>query len=261
MGAAMVGMAMHGGVCPWAARSSCSPTTCGPSVRLAALSRAKCMFVFTHDSVGVGEDGPTHQPIEHLAALRAMPGLRLIRPADANETATRLAGGARRRGAHRAGAQPPVGAGARGHRRRPRWPGAPTCSTATTTPRWSSSAPAARCSVCVDAAATLRPSGRRARVVSMPVLGPVRRPARRLPGAVLPPRRPPALGRGRHHLRLGPLGRPLRRASTASAPRPRATWSSRKLGITADHVWPRRTPCPPDRSRPRTAERHVRSSR
>ena len=58
-----------------------------PAVRLAALSQAKVLFVFTHDSVGVGEDGPTHQPIEHLAALRATPGLAVIRPADANETA------------------------------------------------------------------------------------------------------------------------------------------------------------------------------
>ena len=58
-----------------------------PSVRLAAMMRAKVAFVWSHDSVGLGEDGPTHQPIEHLAALRAMPGLRLIRPADPNEVA------------------------------------------------------------------------------------------------------------------------------------------------------------------------------
>jgi transketolase len=58
-----------------------------PAVRLAALSRAKAVFVFTHDSVGVGEDGPTHQPVEQLATLRAMPDLQVIRPADANETA------------------------------------------------------------------------------------------------------------------------------------------------------------------------------
>jgi len=55
-------------------------------VRLAALSQYKTAFVWTHDSVGLGEDGPTHQPVEHLASLRAMPGLRMIRPADANET-------------------------------------------------------------------------------------------------------------------------------------------------------------------------------
>jgi len=57
-----------------------------PAVRLAALSQAKVLFVFTHDSVGVGEDGPTHQPVEHLATLRAIPDLQVIRPADANET-------------------------------------------------------------------------------------------------------------------------------------------------------------------------------
>ena len=58
-----------------------------PAVRLAALMQTKVCFVWTHDSVGVGEDGPTHQPIEQLASLRAMPGLRVIRPADANEVA------------------------------------------------------------------------------------------------------------------------------------------------------------------------------
>ena len=57
-----------------------------PAIRLASLSKAKVCFVFTHDSVGVGEDGPTHQPVEHLAALRAIPGLHVIRPADGNET-------------------------------------------------------------------------------------------------------------------------------------------------------------------------------
>ena len=57
------------------------------AVRLAALSEAQVIYSWTHDSVGLGEDGPTHQPIEQLAALRAMPGLRVIRPADANETA------------------------------------------------------------------------------------------------------------------------------------------------------------------------------
>ena len=57
-------------------------------MRLAAISEAKVIYSWTHDSVGVGEDGPTHQPIEHLASLRAMPGLRVVRPADANETAT-----------------------------------------------------------------------------------------------------------------------------------------------------------------------------
>jgi len=87
MGAAMVGMAMHGGVLPVGGTFFVFSDYMRPSVRLAALSRAKVVFVWSHDSVGLGEDGPTHQPVEHLASLRAMPGLRLIRPADANETA------------------------------------------------------------------------------------------------------------------------------------------------------------------------------
>ena len=57
-----------------------------PAIRLAALMRQPVIYIMTHDSIGLGEDGPTHQPIEHLAALRSMPGLRVIRPADANET-------------------------------------------------------------------------------------------------------------------------------------------------------------------------------
>ena len=60
-----------------------------PSIRLAALQKLPVTYVFTHDSIAVGEDGPTHEPIEHLAALRAIPGLTVIRPSDANETAVR----------------------------------------------------------------------------------------------------------------------------------------------------------------------------
>ena len=87
MAATMNGMALHGGVLPVGGTFLVFSDYCRPSVRLAALSRAKVIYSFTHDSVGVGEDGPTHQPIEHVAALRAIPGLRVIRPADANETA------------------------------------------------------------------------------------------------------------------------------------------------------------------------------
>jgi transketolase len=86
MGAAMVGMAMHGGVLPVGGTFFVFLDYMRPPVRLASMSRAKVCFVFTHDSVGVGEDGPTHQPVEHLATLRAIPGLQVIRPADANET-------------------------------------------------------------------------------------------------------------------------------------------------------------------------------
>lgn len=86
MGAAMVGMALHGGVIPVGGTFFVFADYMRPSIRLAALSKARCVFVFSHDSVGVGEDGPTHQPIEHLASLRAIPGLQVIRPADPNET-------------------------------------------------------------------------------------------------------------------------------------------------------------------------------
>jgi transketolase len=87
MAATMNGMALHGGVLPVGGTFLVFSDYCRPSVRLAALSRAKVIYSFTHDSVGVGEDGPTHQPVEHVTALRAIPGLRVIRPADANETA------------------------------------------------------------------------------------------------------------------------------------------------------------------------------
>ncbi|MEQ1699668.1 MAG: transketolase, partial [Ilumatobacteraceae bacterium] len=86
MGSAMVGMALHGGVLPAGGTFFVFLDYMRPPVRLAALSKAKVVFVFTHDSVGVGEDGPTHQPVEHVATLRAIPDLQVIRPADANET-------------------------------------------------------------------------------------------------------------------------------------------------------------------------------
>ncbi|MEY2444710.1 MAG: transketolase [Ilumatobacteraceae bacterium] len=86
MGSTMVGMALHGGIIPAGGTFFVFLDYMRPSVRLASLSRAKVVFVWTHDSVGVGEDGPTHQPVEQLATLRAIPGLQVIRPADANET-------------------------------------------------------------------------------------------------------------------------------------------------------------------------------
>jgi len=86
MGSVMVGMA-EGGLLPFGGTFFVFSDYMRPAVRVAALSRSKVAFVWSHDSIAVGEDGPTHQPVEHLAALRAMPGLRIIRPADANETA------------------------------------------------------------------------------------------------------------------------------------------------------------------------------
>jgi transketolase len=87
MGGTMNGMSAHGGVLPVGGTFFIFSDYMRPAVRLAAMSEYKEIFSYTHDSVGLGQDGPTHQPIEHLASLRAMPQMRLIRPADANETA------------------------------------------------------------------------------------------------------------------------------------------------------------------------------
>jgi transketolase len=87
MCAAVNGMAAHGGLAPFGSTFFCFVDYAKPAVRLAALSHAHSIFVFTHDSIGLGEDGPTHQPIEHLMMLRAVPKLTDFRPADANETA------------------------------------------------------------------------------------------------------------------------------------------------------------------------------
>ena len=87
MVAAMNGMALHGGVRPYGGTFLIFSDYAKPAIRLGALMGAPAVYVFTHDSVGLGEDGPTHQPVEQLAGLRAIPGLHVIRPADANETA------------------------------------------------------------------------------------------------------------------------------------------------------------------------------
>lgn len=87
MGGMMNGMALHGGVLPVGGTFFIFSDYMRGSVRLAALTQANVVYSWTHDSIGLGEDGTTHQPIEHLAALRAMPGLRVVRPADANEVA------------------------------------------------------------------------------------------------------------------------------------------------------------------------------
>jgi transketolase len=85
MGAIINGMAVHGGVIPYGGTFLIFSDYMRPAVRLSALSRYPSIWVYTHDSVGLGEDGPTHQPVEHLAALRAIPNLVVLRPADANE--------------------------------------------------------------------------------------------------------------------------------------------------------------------------------
>jgi transketolase len=86
MAAAMNGMALHGGVIPYSGTFLVFSDYCRPAIRLAALAGLRVIHVMTHDSIGLGEDGPTHQPVEHLAALRAMPNLSVFRPCDAVET-------------------------------------------------------------------------------------------------------------------------------------------------------------------------------
>jgi transketolase len=86
MGAVLNGMALHSGVRPYGGTFLVFADYMRPAIRLAALMRLPVIYVFTHDSIAVGEDGPTHQPVEHLASLRAIPGLTVIRPADGNET-------------------------------------------------------------------------------------------------------------------------------------------------------------------------------
>jgi transketolase len=85
MAAIATGLALHGGILPFAATFFTFSDYMRPSIRLAALSKAHVIYVWTHDSIGLGEDGPTHQPIEHLASLRAIPDMMLLRPADSNE--------------------------------------------------------------------------------------------------------------------------------------------------------------------------------
>lgn len=87
MGSILNGITLHGGTRPYGGTFLVFSDYMRPAVRLAALMKLPVIFVWTHDSIGLGEDGPTHQPIEHLAALRAIPGLDVVRPADANETA------------------------------------------------------------------------------------------------------------------------------------------------------------------------------
>ena len=114
MGAIVNGMAAHGGTLPYGATFLIFSDYMRPSIRLAALMGLHVIHVFTHDSIALGEDGPTHQPVEQLAGLRAIPNLTLIRPGRCQRNRGRVAGGARNsRSAGAAGTEPPVSADAR----------------------------------------------------------------------------------------------------------------------------------------------------
>ena len=166
MGAALVGMAQHGGTLPISGTFFVFSDYMRPSIRLAALSGAKACFVFTHDSVGVGEDGPTHQPVEHLAALRAIPGLHVVRPADGNETIQAWADIVRHDGPSALilsrqnirvvtdGSAVRLGAG--------------VVSDSDAAPEVVLIGTGSEVEVCVDAADRLREQGRNVRVVSLP---------------------------------------------------------------------------------------------
>jgi transketolase len=86
MAATMTGMALHGGLLPFGATFLSFSDYMRPSIRLAALSKTHVIYIWTHDSVAIGEDGPTHQPVEQLASLRAVPNMMILRPSDATET-------------------------------------------------------------------------------------------------------------------------------------------------------------------------------
>jgi len=166
MGSAMVGMALHGGVLPVGGTFFVFVDYMRPPVRLAALSGARVVFVFTHDSVAVGEDGPTHQPVEQLAGLRAMPDLHVLRPADANETSRAWEDAVAHDGPTvmilsrqdvrvvTDGSAIAAGAGVVGDD--------------TSDPDVILIGTGSEVSLCVDAADTLKASGRSVRVVSMP---------------------------------------------------------------------------------------------
>ena len=170
MGGVMNGMALHGGMLPLGGTFFVFSDYLRPAIRLAALSGAHVIYSFTHDSIGVGEDGPTHQPIEHLASLRAMPGLEVFRPADATETT-----GAWSAAVHASG---PV-ALCLSRQNLPVLEGSDAAKVATggyvlnpgvDRPDLVLVGTGSEVSLCVEAAAVLQGSGISARVVSMPSL-------------------------------------------------------------------------------------------
>jgi len=172
MGAVMTGMADHGGTLPVGGTFFVFSDYMRGAVRVAALSGAHVVYSWTHDSIGLGQDGPTHQPVEQLAAIRAMPGLRVIRPADANETAQAWRIGRRTRRPHRARPVPPGPACSRVHRR-PRPRGRAPRRLRTRRPGRRAGpgdllATGSEVPLCVDAARLLAEAGTRTRIVSLP---------------------------------------------------------------------------------------------
>ena len=248
MGAVMNGMSSSG-LLPFGGTFFVFSDYMRGAVRVAALSGYKVAFVWSHDSIGVGEDGPTHQPVEQLAAMRAMPGIRVIRPADANETAEAWRIHLDGDGPDRDDPHPSEAAGARGHRGAgPRGVAGGAyvlVDEAGDDPDIVLVGTGSEVQLCVDAA---RGAGRQrgvgARRVDA-VLGALRGPVRRRAGRGAPARRAHARGRGRDELRLGALrrrhdrDRPLRRLRPrgrrpcASSGSPRTTSLARAEALLA----------------------------
>ncbi len=181
MGAILSGIVLHGNTRPYGGTFLIFSDYMRPAVRLAALMKAPAIYVWTHDSVALGEDGPTHQPVEQLTALRAIPGLDIVRPADANEVGLRLEDHARapqRPGGHRAQPAEPAGVRARRRRGRRATRSRPrrTCRRARTcSPRLPAAAPdvillasGSEVQFAVEAREALKADGVNARVVSVP---------------------------------------------------------------------------------------------
>ena len=252
MGSILNGIALHGGTRPYGGTFLVFSDYMRPAVRLAALMELPVTYVWTHDSIGLGEDGPTHQPIEHLAALRAIPGLDVVRPADANETVGRVADDPR---AHRPAGRPRADPAERAdvparHRRLRRH--------LRTSPRGAyvlldvdGGAPdvvligtGSEVQIAVAAREQLADEGIRARVVSMPcrewfeeqdkAYRDTRHPADRQGAGLRRGRRRAGLARDRRRLR------PHRLASSTSARPPTTSASTTEFGLTAEAVAPGR---------------------
>ena len=242
------------------------------AVRLAAIMQTDVTFVWTHDSIGLGEDGPTHQPVEHLWALRAIPGLAVARPADANETAVVWHEILRRRRAHRPGAHPPEPPHRRPHRARVRrgcGTGGYVLADATGgAPRVLLLATGSEVQLALAAREALEADGvpDPGRVAALPRV--VRGAGRRLPRVGAPAvGRPPASRSRPASPRAGgstsaPTAAPCR--SSTSGPRPTRPRCSASSASRRRPSCPRpgsRSPRRPDNSSPRHPRREARAAR
>ena len=242
MGAAVNGLALHGGIVkPFGSTFFVFTDYMRPPIRLSALMKLDVVWIFSHDSVAVGEDGPTHQPIEHLAAMRAIPNLTVIRPADANEAAEAwraILEDLARPGLPRALAperarsldRSVLGAGARV------CAAAPTCSPTPTRPTSCSSRPAPRSGTALEARELLAEQGIAGARRLDAVLGALRGAERRLPRRGPAGRRAEDLGRGRRRRSAGRAGSTPRSGSTTSAPPARAPRCSSTSGSAGEAV-------------------------